>query len=239
MSPQELEDAAKSLCDGVKVCEDEGNGGSSDEGGSLITEYEMSRSEALVALIKSKGKSPQRRGSPSTTHKSKIKRPRLTHFIDSDSDGDVPIETRHHSQDVRNSSSGSSVKAESKLTDQLKRKRVREFYDSSGESENESQLNGDHFQRGKPDKGNSPVSNKPLKKNLKLMLDSDSESEHSLVMDLDTHTKNESTDKGSINSPPVNTLEITDQLSEQECSYSNEQTPGSLGTLAVSQSLVT
>ena len=241
MSPQELEEATKNLREGLMGCEKGGSGESSDEGNSLASNHEMSRSEALAALVQSKGKTPIEGKKPAdaTTHKSK--RPRLTRcgsFFDSDSDSDVAVETRDDtslgSPDQAKSDAGSS---ENRLSDTLRKKRVRQFDDSS-ESESESQPNGFPSQRESLEKNNvNSISNKPLKKSRKLMLESDSESESDddcLVMDL----VEERVDEGSIRSPPVSTL---DDGVHDEVWFGNDQedaATGSMGALVVSQTLV-
>lgn len=245
MSPEELEKSAKNLREGVMGYEKEGSGESSDEDDNLASEHRMSRSEALTALIKSKGKTLLKGENPTDATTHKHKRPRLTRcgsFFDSDSDSDVGMETRHGPHnvvDIERTSPGSNDQSqnrtsnasssENRPSDVQKRKRVRQL-DESSESESESQSNRVPSQREDV---------KPLKKNRKLMFDSDSDD--GLVMDLTEHSlfNDKHEEEGSIRSPPVNTLDVSDRVNEGVW-FDNDQAvvePGSMGSLVVSETL--
>ena len=274
MTPQELEEAAKSLhndpsCHSNKRIfdGDQVNGYRSSEGeDSPWADQELTKAEALSELLRSKGKSPLAEGEPLTTTALVHKRPRLTRrgsfFDDSDSDIEPErarrISTKQNGRPDRSSlvdieDSRSSDQSSSHLKRPLKgghfdssasdseneltfkketekevankadvmesgRKRGRYIQDSSDDSANEGAGSGSHGGHAKP-----------VKKVPKLV-GSDSESEDELIIDLETR---------GIQSPPMNTIDLSsgDIEGGEECgNYGNQ--PGSMETLAVSQSIV-
>ncbi len=266
MSPQELEKAAKSLHgDGQSGSHDNGQW-YSDEDNSFEGIREMTKTEALTELRKSKGKSPVHRGkSPKDTGKSQSttlsKRPRLTRrgsFFD-DSDDSETRETQNSlkrnkaRREVASSDSENGDTANDSRSKKLKKSRRLDLSSSESEGEETPLLNIQleseempsnvdsvrkrlrQFQDSSDDGDSSgddkSSSSKPLTKAAKLA-DSGSESDdNGLVMDLEPR---------EINSPPADTVDLSTHLAMEECyndDCSSDQ-PGSMGTLAVSQSVV-
>lgn len=228
MSPQELEDAVRIM---RKAVLDSSEAESEVEGESTLSDHEMPQSKNLKASMKSRGNHVRDESVYGDSSRPQVKKPRLTRsdsFFDSDSDGETLNDSRGNTHIA--TSSVSRAKTKRTTFDSPKRKRVRQFNDSS-ESEDE------HHPRAQEKdivEESSHTHSKQVKKSRKLMLDSDSDSDDNrLIIDLE-HSK-EAFDKHLINSPPANTLDISDSLRSEVVSIGEMATPGSMGILAMSQ----
>ncbi len=260
MSPQKLEEAAKSLHDdGQSGFHDDGQWYSDEEEDSFEGNKEMTKTEALTKLRKSKGKTPVHKGkSPEIGGKSQSttlsKRPRLTRrgsFFDDSDDSETETRETQNSHKARREMASSidsetedTANANNSRSKRLKKSRHLDL--SSSESEGEAvlpllkfQIESEmpdsprkrlrQFQDSSDDDSNEEDESKPVTKAAKLA-DSGSESDNNeLVMDLEPR---------DIHSPPTDTVDLSSHPAIEECYSSSNDQPGSMPTLAVSQSVL-
>ncbi len=238
MSPEVLDNAVARL-QHSDCFHDNMDNYESENDEQLVDNIEMTKTEALTQLLKSKGKAPREERKSPKNNVVQSKRPRLTRhgsfFDDSDSDNDSQDSLKRN---IRSSMLNTKTKDE--LPHSKKPAKTRQLNVSSSESESESEkehirdvLSGNVINR-KRMRGNFPsddeISNnsQPSEKCTKLF-QSDSESDNDgLVMDLDPPP-----------SPPSNTVDLcplSNTVVDDYGNYGNQSS--SMDTLALSQSVI-
>lgn len=227
MSPQALEDAVAKLHDNCYHDNHEEEQ-ESDEGS---VDVELTKTEALSQLLKSKGKAPltegkapMRQGETPVSDGKAPKRPRLSRrgsfFDNSDSETECKeVQNRLSKDNAENDTFSRPTRK------QFKSRQLLNSSDSDSDSETDS-ISVSTRKRTRPDHTSSDSVCEPDEKCSKLSTSDSSESDNDdLIMDL-----------GPLQSPPANTVDLCPLSATEESNYDNQS--GSMATLAITQSVV-